>query len=102
TKFRISGMRLIDLSPAASSATGVNTLNNVYPSQQAQLYPPRSAVQTADTPMMTRFDDLNDIWVSVNSPQEMPAVIEQITAVLRERHRLRDDRPDDFKFRDLA
>ena len=55
-----------------------------------------------DTPLMTRFNDLDDIWVSVTSPQEMPLAIQQITDLLRERHRLQDDQPDDFRMRDLT
>lgn len=102
-KFRILGLRQAT-SPnvAASSAGVVNTLSNLYPSQQMQLYPQRSVAQTANTPVTARFYDLNDIWVSATSPQEIPVAIQQITDLLRERHRLRDDQPDDFRFRDLT
>jgi ABC-type antimicrobial peptide transport system permease subunit len=36
------------------------------------------------------------------SPQEVPLAIRQITALLRERHRLRDGQPDDFRIRNLT
>jgi ABC-type antimicrobial peptide transport system permease subunit len=51
---------------------------------------------------MTRFTDLDDIWVAANSSQDVPEAIRQITQLLRERHHLRDDQPDDFRIRDLT
>jgi ABC-type antimicrobial peptide transport system permease subunit len=46
-----------------------------------------------------RFTDLDDIYISVNTPEEIPKVIEQVTQLLRSRHHLRDGQPDDFKVR---
>jgi hypothetical protein len=102
-KYRVSGVRQT-ASPAAatSSARAVNTLSNLFPQQQVQLYPPRSVAQAMNTPVITRFNELNDIWVSVSSADEVPVAIQQITDLLRERHRLQDEQPDDFKFRDLT
>jgi ABC-type antimicrobial peptide transport system permease subunit len=87
----------------APSSTGqVNTLNQLYPSQQVLFYPQQSAVQAADYPQMTRFADLDDIWISATSPQEVPLAIRQVTMLLRERHRLKAGEPDDFRIRDLT
>lgn len=101
-KYRLFGSRQATASPSAASAGGLNTLNALYPTQQVQLYPQASAVQTVDMPMMTRFVDLDDIFISANSPEEVPAAIGQIKTLLRERHHLADDRPDDFRIRDLT
>jgi ABC-type antimicrobial peptide transport system permease subunit len=83
----------------AASLTQVNTLNKLYPNLQQQLYPQRSALQAADTPQLVRFADLDDIFISVNTPEEIPQAIEEITQLLRQRHRLRPDEPDDFGIR---
>ena len=99
-KYRLSGLRQATPNMSSSSTGQVNTLSQLYPSQPAQLYPQKSALQTADTPQMTRFADLDDIWVSAASPQEVPLAIRQITSLLR--HRLRDGEPDDFRIRDLT
>src|SRR5262249_3072218 len=48
---------------------------------------------------LVRFADLDDIYVSANSPEEIPEAIDQITQLLRQRHRLRDGQPDDFGIR---
>jgi ABC-type antimicrobial peptide transport system permease subunit len=104
-KFRINGSKLAfsDLNAAlnpAGALNQVNTLTRLYPSQQPQLYPQRSLEQAADTPQLIRFADLDDIYVSATSPEEIPLAIDQITQLLRQRHRLRDDQPDDFGVRD--
>ncbi len=102
-KFRLIGTRQATTPNVVSSSTGqVNTLNQLYPCQQMQFYPQQSAVQAADYPQMTRFSDLDDIFVSATSPQEVPLAIRQITMLLRERHRLRDGEPDDFRIRNLT
>jgi ABC-type antimicrobial peptide transport system permease subunit len=102
-KFRINSSKLsfADLAAvtAASSLNQVNTLNKPYPSQPVQLYPQRSDLQAADSPRLVRFADLDDIYVSANSAEEMPMAIDQITKLLRQRHRLRDGEPDDFGIR---
>ncbi|MBI5593974.1 MAG: ABC transporter permease [Deltaproteobacteria bacterium] len=105
-KYRLSGLRQATIPGAASSSSGqVNTASQLYPSQEQQgvrLYPQKSALQVADTPQMTRFADLDDIWVSAASPEEVPLAIREITSLLRDRHRLRDGDPDDFRIRDLT
>jgi ABC-type antimicrobial peptide transport system permease subunit len=103
-KFRINGSKLAFAELPAASPTAslnqVNTLNNLYPNRQAQLYPQRSALQAANTPQLLRFAALDDIFISAHSPEEVPEAIEQMTELLRQRHRLRDGQPNDFGIRD--
>jgi ABC-type antimicrobial peptide transport system permease subunit len=102
-KYRISGLRLANTPSTDSSSSGqVNEVSELYPSQPVQLYPQESALQAADTPQMIRFADLDDIWVSAASPQQVPLAIREIRSLLRDRHRLRNSDPDDFRIRDLT
>ncbi|PKN23637.1 MAG: hypothetical protein CVU68_00530, partial [Deltaproteobacteria bacterium HGW-Deltaproteobacteria-3] len=74
----------------------------LYPTAQRSLYPERSAVQQANNPMPVRFANIDQIMAAANSSAEIPQAIEQISGVLRERHRIRNDDPDDFNIRDMA
>jgi ABC-type antimicrobial peptide transport system permease subunit len=100
-KFRIAGQRQGTQSAGTSSSSGsASGRNLVYPSQQPPLYPPQSASQAADTPQLVRFTDLDDVWVAAGSPHNIPIAIREVTAVLRDRHRIRPGAPDDFRIRD--
>ena len=69
---------------------------------QPTLYPEKSDVQAADNPMPVRFANVDQILAAARSPAEIPSAIQQITEVLRERHRLRPGEPDDFNIRDMT
>jgi ABC-type antimicrobial peptide transport system permease subunit len=102
-KFRINASKLAFAELAAanpvSSALQINTLNQGYPGQTAQLYPQRSALQAADSPVLMRFAALDDIFISVNTAEEIPLAIDEISRLLRQRHRLREGQSDDFGIR---
>jgi ABC-type antimicrobial peptide transport system permease subunit len=102
-KYRVTGASASTANQSASVASdSVNTLSNLYPTAQRSLYPERSAVQQANNPMPVRFANIDQIMLAANSSAEIPLAIEQISGVLRERHRIRADAPDDFNLRDMA
>jgi len=103
-KRRVSGSMLANVNQSAASAQDtqqVNTLSRLYPGQPS-LYPVPSPTQAADTPLPVRFVTVDHLMVAAQSPELMPAAIRQITAVLRERHRIRNGEPDDFNIRDMT
>ena len=69
-KYRVFGVRSA-LMGAAPAVAGVNTLSQLYPTQQLQLYVQPSAAQICDMPQLHRFSDINDIFVSADSPEHV-------------------------------
>jgi len=80
----------------------VNSLNNLYPGGQQDLYPERSAIQTAYNPMPVRCANVDHILVAVRGTDDIASAIDQITLLLRERHRIRPGEADDFRIRDMT
>jgi ABC-type antimicrobial peptide transport system permease subunit len=108
-KFRVTGSSATTANQSAaatasgSTTTGtVNTLNQIYPNAQNQLYPIPSASQTANTPLPVRFINVDQILTAGRSTEEIPAAIQQITQLLRERHRIGPGEADDFNIRDMT
>ena len=108
-KFRVTGSSATTANQSAGgsgsgsgTSTTVNTLNQIYPNAQNQLYPIPSSTQTAYTPQPVRFINVDQILTAGRSTQEIPAAIKQITQILRERHRIGPGEPDDFNIRDMT
>jgi ABC-type antimicrobial peptide transport system permease subunit len=89
-------------SSSDSSSPGVNSLGNLYPTARLNLYPVPSATQQANTPLMVRFTNVDHILISVREAQDIPLAMRQVSELLRERHRLQPDEPDDFNIRDMT
>jgi ABC-type antimicrobial peptide transport system permease subunit len=107
-KYRITGQNSGGASAgsaasASSSATAdkVNSLKNLYPGTTS-LYPAQSASQQANTPLPVRFTNVDQILVKSIAADRTQEAISEITLLLHERHRIRDDQSDDFTIRDMA
>ncbi|HXI03854.1 MAG TPA: ABC transporter permease, partial [Candidatus Saccharimonadales bacterium] len=105
-KYRVVGSSVQNANQSAqasgeSTSGSVNTLNDLYPGREA-LYPAPSASQAADTPMPVRFTNVDQILAEAGSAGETQAAIDQITALLQERHHIRPGEPDDFQLRNLT
>jgi ABC-type antimicrobial peptide transport system permease subunit len=103
-KYRVTGSSAQTANQSAAGATSstVNTLSNLYPSQQVALYPQQSEVQAADTPLPVRFTNVDQILVAARSTPEIPTAIQQITTLLHDRHHIREGEADDFTIRDMT
>jgi ABC-type antimicrobial peptide transport system permease subunit len=103
-KYRVTGNSVstpnLSASTAAASATPLPS--QVYPSTSLGLYSVPSSVQQADTPAPVRFANIDQIVAAARSAEQVPTAIDEITSLLRERHHLRGETPDDFTIRDLT
>lgn len=89
-------------SSTTETSSTVNSLSQIYLGAKFSLYPVQSAIQEADNPISVRFTNIDHILVAALSTEEIPAAIQQITEVIRERHRIRADKADDFNIRDMT
>ena len=111
-KYRVVGASLTNQNQSSTTAQSstssdqtsaqVNTLNQVYPNTQQNLYPTPSVTQQADTPQPVRFVNVDQILVAARASDQIPAAIQQMTELLRERHHIRPGEPDDFIVRDMT
>src|SRR5579884_1434434 len=87
---------------ASDTSNQVNTLSNLYPTQTSSLYPTQSTIQQADQPQPVRFTNVDQVYASAMSAEQIEPAIHQIELLLRERHHLRAGQPDDFQIRDMT
>jgi ABC-type antimicrobial peptide transport system permease subunit len=86
---------------SSSTSDAVNTLSNLYPTASS-LYLSRTTVQAADTPLSERLANVDMIQAKARSSERIEEAIGQMTALLRERHHLREGQEDDFDIRSMA
>jgi hypothetical protein len=60
------------------------------------------ATPTVDKPQPVRLLNVDQILAKATAADELPQAIEQITTLLRERHRIRAGQDDDFNIRDMS
>ena len=101
-RYRISGLPSSQRTTVDGVSNSVNSISQIYPSSQPKFYPSFSSNQLANTKMFVRFTTVNNILVAANTPDDKPYAIQQMTAVLRERHNLQEGDLDDFRIFDRA
>jgi ABC-type antimicrobial peptide transport system permease subunit len=104
-KYRVAGTSLTNVnqsSSGSSTSSSVNSLSQLYPGSQLELYPTQSATQMADTPQPVRFTNVDQILAAADSSEDIPLAISQMTALLRNRHHIAPSEPDDFSIRDMT
>jgi macrolide transport system ATP-binding/permease protein len=110
-KYRVSGSTLTNVNQSAATAasndpaaaaTTINTLSNLYPGTTSGTYDVPAANQTADTPQPIRFINVDQIMAKAESTEEIPQAINEITQLLRERHRTKEGQTEDFNIRDMT
>jgi macrolide transport system ATP-binding/permease protein len=101
-KYRVNGSSGNSSQAASTGSTNaINSLDNPYPGSEP-LYAAPSASQLANTPQPVRFTNIDRLMVKAASAEEIPQAMNQITALLRERHHLTKSEEDDFNIRDMT
>ena len=102
-KFKVAGTSAQTGNQSTSgSSDSASESGQRYPSQQPSPYPLQSASEATDNPPPLLPANVDQILVRVADENQIRGAMKQMTAVLRERHRLRPGQPDDFNIRDLT
>jgi ABC-type antimicrobial peptide transport system permease subunit len=81
----------------------MNTLSQLYPvNGTVPLYPAQSASQAANSPRTVRFANIDQVIAAAQTPDQTNQAMDEIRAVLRDRHRLQRGEPDDFQMRSMS
>ena len=96
--------RLARAGGTASTASGsaAHARGDRYAASSVELYPSRDATQTANYLMPIRFDNVDSIQCKAASADAVDAAMEEIAALLRARHRVREGAEDDFELRNMS
>ena len=95
-KYRVFAATTATTSPTATGAA--QSPGALYPSTGVELYPEASAGLF----LSNRRTNVDQVLVAAASPEQVGSTIQQITLLLRERHRIREGEPDDFNIRDMT
>ena len=87
---------------SVSSGASSHSRGDRYATSSVAFYPSRDATQTADYLMPIRFDNVDSIQCKAVSAEAVPAAMEEIGALLRARHRIREGAEDDFEIRNMS
>jgi ABC-type antimicrobial peptide transport system permease subunit len=104
-KFRVVATTLSGGNQSSSSSANTaetNQLNMIYPYLQQNLYYAQTTTEQLDASPPIRFPNVDQILTAAHSSDTVSAAIQDIGALLRQRHRLRDTDPDDFYVRDMT
>jgi ABC-type antimicrobial peptide transport system permease subunit len=88
--------------PGMDPTALLNPMARRYPRRHAAPYPTASPMQSIDTPRLERLSNVDSILVRAVSTEEIPTAMDQITRVLRERHRIAPGESADFAVRDFT
>jgi len=108
-RFRIAGSSLANAT-SGQTQEGANSTtsaapassNRIYPTDAVALYPAPSASEVMDTPIPTRFTNVDQILVGSRGASEIKQAQREITELLHVRHRIRPGELDDFNVRDMT
>jgi ABC-type antimicrobial peptide transport system permease subunit len=102
-KYRVGNASAVSSQSSSSSSTQTsNSPSQLYANTQVTLYPVPSDTQAMDNPQPVRFTNVDQILAAARSGPDIPVAINQISDLLRQRHRIRDPKNDDFNIRNMT
>ncbi len=85
-----------------TTSTAATSPSDLFPGTGVAFYPEQSDTLATDTLLVPKFTHVDQIMVMAVSPEKVNDAIRELTALLRERHRIAPGDPDDFWVRNAA
>jgi len=102
-KFRVGNSSSTQTAQSSSSSSSTaSSPSQLYSNAQVNLYPVPSDTQAMDNPQPVRFTNVDQILAAATSASDIPLAINQITDLLRQRHRIHKTDSDDFNIRNMT
>mgnify|MGYP000086087132 CR=1 FL=1 len=99
-RLRLTGLKTGTASDTTSTAA--TSPSDLYPAEGVALYPEPAENLSTDTLLTPKFIHIDQIMMVASAPEKVEDAISEVTALLRERHRLRPEDVDDFRIRNSA
>ena len=99
-RLRITGLKTGTATNTTSTAS--TSPGDLYPGEGIAFYPEQAENLEEDTLLIPKFTQIDQIMVGAASPEKVTPASDEITKLLRERHRLKEDEDDDFWIRNAA
>ena len=99
-RLRLTGLKTG--TATSTTSTAATSPSALYPGEGVALYPDPVDTMADDTLLVPKFIHIDQILLTAVSPAKVNEAINEVTALLRERHRLKANQDDDFHIRNSA
>ena len=99
-RLRVTGLKTGTASNTTSEAT--TSPSALYPAEGVAFYPEQAENLETDTLHTPKFTQVDQIMLTATVPEKVNDAIDEVTNLLRERHRIGPDKEDDFHVRNFA
>ena len=99
-RLRLTGLKTGTATDTTSTAA--TSPSDLYPAEGVALYPEPVETMEDDTLLIPKFIHIDQILLTAVSPEQVNDAVDSVTALLRERHRLKPDQENDFRVRNSA
>ncbi len=99
-RLRLTGLKTGTATDTTSTAA--TSPSALYPGEGVALYPEPVSTMEDDTLLIPKFIHIDQILLTAVSPERVNEAVDSVTALLRERHRLKGDQDNDFRIRNSA
>lgn len=99
-RLRITGLKYG--SASNTSSTAATSPSALFAGEGVAFYPEEKENLRTDTLLIPRFVQIDQILLNAATPAKVELAIEELTTLLRERHRLKPGAPNDFWIRNSA